>query len=204
MQIVLKATEAQKKVFLARGIPAGIAVLGPDGLPADGSADAYFDLLFEEEGLAFAHITDKPVFVNAVVATTSQLPANCIRMNAWNSFLERSLLEMAVGRNSAIAIQAEQVVGALGWKYQWAPDVPGLIAARVIAMIINEAYFGLGDGISSKKEIDIAMKLGTNYPFGPFEWGEKIGLGRIHALLSKLSETSNRYLAAPALTEEIT
>lgn len=70
-------------------------------------------------------------------------------------------------------------------------------------MIINEAYFGLGDGISSKQEMDIAMKLGTNYPFGPFEWSEKIGLGRIHALLSKLSETSTRYQIAPALTKEI-
>lgn len=205
MQIVLKATEAQKQVFLARGIPAGITLLAPDELPAGSSVMAYFDLLFEEEGLAFANITDTPVFVNAVIATANQLPANCIRMNAWNSFLERELLEMAVGMNhNALAVQAEQVIQALGWKYQWVPDVPGLIAARVIAMIINEAYFGLGDEISSKKEMDIAMKLGTNYPFGPFEWGEKIGLGRIHALLSKLSETSSRYLAAPALTKEIT
>ncbi|MBI2283878.1 MAG: hypothetical protein HYU71_09235 [Bacteroidetes bacterium] len=204
MQIVLKATEAQKQVFLARGIPAGIDVLTPDELPAHSSVAAYFDLLFEEEGLAFANITDAPVFVNAMIATANQLPANCIRMNAWNSFLERDLLEMAVGKNNRFALQAEQLIQALGWKYQWVPDVPGLIAARVIAMIINEAYFGLGDEISSKKEIDIAMKLGTNYPFGPFEWSEKIGLGRIQALLSKLSETSNRYLAAPALTKEIT
>lgn len=204
MQIVLKATEAQKQVFLARGIPAGIDVLTPDELPAHSSVAAYFDLLFEEEGLAFANITDAPVFVNAVIATANQLPANCIRINAWNSFLERDLLEMAVGKNNHFALQAEQLIQALGWKYQWVPDVPGLIAARVIAMIINEAYFGLGDEISSKKEIDIAMKLGTNYPFGPFEWSEKIGLGRIQALLSKLSETSNRYLAAPTLTKEIT
>lgn len=204
MQIVLKATEAQKQVFLTRGIPAGITLLTPDELPANSNATAYFDLLFEEEGPAFANITDKPVFVNAVIATADQLPANCIRINAWNSFLERDLLEMAVGRNHSFVLQAEQLMQALGWKYQWVPDVPGLIAARVIAMIINEAYFGLGDGISSKEEIDIAMKLGTNYPFGPFEWSGKIGLGRIHALLSKLSETSNRYRVAPALTKEIT
>lgn len=204
MQIILKATEVQKQVFLARGIPTGIDVLTPDELPAHSSVAAYFDLLFEEEGPAFSNITDVPVFVNAVIATANQLPANCIRINAWNSFLERDLLEMAVGKNNRFALQAEQLIQALGWKYQWVPDVPGMIAARVIAMIINEAYFGLGDEISSKKEIDIAMKLGTNYPFGPFEWSEKIGLGRIHALLSKLSESSRRYLVAPALTKEIT
>lgn len=203
MQIVLKATAAQKQVFLDKGVPSGITILGPDELSADSSPAAYFDLLFEEEGPAFADITDRPVFVNAVIATTALLPANCIRINAWNSFLERNLLEMAVGNNNSFATQAEQMIKALGWKYQWVPDVPGFIAARVIAMIINEAYFGLGDGISSKQEMDIAMKLGTNYPFGPFEWSEKIGLGRIHALLSKLSETSTRYQIAPALTKEI-
>lgn len=203
MQIVLKATAAQKQVFLDKGIPSGITVLGPDELSADTSPAAYFDLLFEEKGPAFANIADRPVFVNAVIATAALLPSNCIRINAWNSFLERNLLEMAVGKNNRFATQAEQLIEALGWKYQWVPDVPGFIAARVIAMIINEAYFGLGDGISSKQEMDIAMKLGTNYPFGPFEWSEKIGLGRIHALLSKLSETSTRYQIAPALTKEI-
>lgn len=203
MQIVLKATAAQKQVFLDKGIPSGITVLGPDELSTDTSPAAYFDLLFEEEGPAFANIADRPVFVNAVITTTSLLPANCIRINAWNSFLERNLLEMAVGKNNRFATQAEHLIEALGWKYQWVPDVPGFIAARVIAMIINEAYFGLDDGISSKQEMDIAMKLGTNYPFGPFEWSETIGLGRIHALLSKLSETSTRYQVAPALTKEI-
>jgi 3-hydroxyacyl-CoA dehydrogenase len=43
-------------------------------------------------------------------------------------------------------------------------------------MIINEAYFALEDNVSTKAETDIAMKLGTNYPYGPFEWGQLIGL----------------------------
>ncbi|MCW3087600.1 MAG: hypothetical protein JWQ78_986, partial [Sediminibacterium sp.] len=79
----------------------------------------------------------------------------------------------------------------------------GMIAARVIAMIINEAYFGLGDGISTRGDIDTAMKLGTNYPYGPFEWSEKIGLKKIYALLKKLNETSIRYVIAPALENEV-
>jgi 3-hydroxybutyryl-CoA dehydrogenase len=78
-----------------------------------------------------------------------------------------------------------------------------MIAARVIAMIINEAYWGLGEGISTKAEIDIAMKSGTNYPYGPFEWSEKIGLSKIGALLKKLSEEDRRYALAPALEEAI-
>ncbi len=58
-------------------------------------------------------------------------------------------------------------------------DEPGFVSARIVSMIINEAYFTLEAGTSTKEEIDIAMKLGTGYPFGPFEWGEMIGLSRI-------------------------
>src|ERR1700710_2457559 len=47
---------------------------------------------------------------------------------------------------------------------------------RVVAMIINEAYYALDAGVSSKESIDLAMKLGTGYPYGPFEWADRIGL----------------------------
>ena len=46
------------------------------------------------------------------------------------------------------------------------PDEPGFIAARIIAMIINEAYYAKGEQVSSKADIDIAMKLGTTIPWG--------------------------------------
>ena len=82
-------------------------------------------------------------------------------------------------------------------------DEPGLIAARTIAMLINEAYFALGEDVSTKEEIDLAMKLGTNYPYGPFEWSKKIGLKRIYMLLEKLGKTDNRYAIAPAMKSEL-
>ncbi len=43
------------------------------------------------------------------------------------------------------------------------------------------------------------MKLGTNYPNGPFEWAEKIGIEKIYLLLQKLAEKEDRYQPAPAL-----
>ncbi len=46
------------------------------------------------------------------------------------------------------------------------------------------------------------MKLGTNYPFGPFEWSEIIGLRKIHDLLMALSETDKRYTPAPLLIKD--
>ena len=70
-------------------------------------------------------------------------------------------------------------------------------------MIINEAYFGLGDDLSTKAGIDTAMKLGTNYPYGPFEWCEKIGTEKIYSLLKKLEATNSRYTPAPLLAKEV-
>lgn len=77
------------------------------------------------------------------------------------------------------------------------------ISLRIISMIVNEAYFALGDGISTKEEIDTAMKLGTNYPYGPFEWSQKIGLKKIYALLQNLGREKERYAAAPLLKYEV-
>jgi len=86
--------------------------------------------------------------------------------------------------------------------FVWVPDEPGMIAARIIVMIINEAYFALSENISTKEEIDIAMKLGTNYPYGPFEWSAKIGLQNVYALLKHLNKKESRYEIAPLLIEE--
>lgn len=204
MQIVVKADSQQKEEFLAKGVPADVFITWLSGkmeMPIP-EADAYFDLLFEEEGPAFSAITDKPVFVNAVIATGKDLQQNGIRINAWSGFLQRELLEVA-DKDSQNVSKGDQILQLLGWKYQLVPDVPGMIAARVIAMIVNEAYFALGDEISSPAEIDIAMKLGTNYPLGPFEWSKKIGLQKIYSLLKKLGENDRRYLVAPALEKEV-
>lgn len=57
---------------------------------------------------------------------------------------------------------------------------------RTIAMIINEAYFALGDKLATATDIDLAMKNGVNYPLGPIEWGDKIGLSNVAQLLEEL------------------
>ncbi len=197
MHLVIKANPQQKEAFLLKQIPAQMQASFMEQEFIEG--DVYFDLQFEDRGAAFAAITNKPVFVNAVLAASAELPINCIRINAWNGFLERELTEIATNQKEV----ATEIMNALGWKFQFAPDEPGMIVPRTIAMIINEAYFALGDKVSTKAEIDIAMKLGTNYPFGPFEWSEKIGLHKIYQLLKKLSVADSRYLPAPELEQEL-
>ena len=96
----------------------------------------------------------------------------------------------------------QKILWAIGFKVFFVADIVGMISLRAIAMIINEAYFGLMDEISTKQEIDIAMKLGTNYPYGPFEWGEKIGLKNIEKLLIELAKTDTRYIPCELLLQE--
>ncbi|MEN9685301.1 MAG: hypothetical protein RLZZ28_1087 [Bacteroidota bacterium] len=207
MQIVVKATDTQQKEFLLKGIPEGIDLWFHNNETVIPEAAAYFDLCYEEEGPAFADIKEKPVFINAVIDGSHIFAANCFRINAWNGFLARDILEICMpaatgSEEDALVIAAKNILAALHWKYQPVADVPGMIAARVIAMIVNEAYFGLGDGISSRADIDTAMKLGTNYPYGPFEWAGIIGLPKIYRLLKRLAETDARYTIAPLLLME--
>lgn len=200
MTIAIKANEEEKAEFLSKKIPSNIQLLWMENEWIE--ADVYFDLNFNEENLSKnIFIENKIVFANAVTATCSTLPKNYVRINAWNGFLKRDVVEIAF--SDANKENAIRILNKLEWKFQQTPDAPGMIAARIISMIVNEAYFGLGDEISTKAEIDIAMKSGTNYPFGPFEWSEKIGLKKIYLLLCKLAETSGRYAIAPKLSEEI-
>ncbi len=89
-----------------------------------------------------------------------------------------------------------------GRSFRQAPDIAGMITARILAAIINEAWYTWQEGVSSKEEIDTAMRLGTNYPLGPFEWGATIGLDRIVELLEVMSTTDPRYIPAESLKKQ--
>lgn len=141
-----------------------------------------------------------PALINAVVPTLTEMhtPGNILRINGWPGFIKRTVWEVAGNLTPGI----QYIFAAAGKQLIAVADEPGLVAARPVAMIVNEAYFALGEQVSSKEEIDIAMKLGTNYPFGPFEWAGLIGLPNIWWLLKKLSGNSKRYLPAPILEKE--
>ena len=76
------------------------------------------------------------------------------------------------------------------------------LALRVISCIVNEAFLVLSEGVATAEDIDRAMKLGANYPKGPFEWLEEIGAHSIVETLDSLRAAyGEAYLAAPALRE---
>ena len=163
-------------------------------------ATAFFNLEDNSGAMNYSNI-GVPVFINSVSATLSEINAagNIIRINSWPGFIEKPVWEIA----GKINTEAETVLQKLQKKYIAVNDEPGFISARVIAMIINEAFYAMGDNVSSERDIDTAMKLGTNYPFGPFEWGRSIGMKNIFTLLKKLSSQDERYRPALALENEI-
>ena len=76
------------------------------------------------------------------------------------------------------------------------------VALRVISCIINEAFLTLSEGVASAEDIDEAMKLGANYPRGPFEWAEEIGARKVLRTLDSLrANHGEAYVAAPSLRE---
>jgi 3-hydroxybutyryl-CoA dehydrogenase len=169
-------------------------------LTAHTDADAILDLLFENdpERVALLKSLQRLVIINSVVHTLEETDPSFIRMNAWRSFMQGQLIE-ASSQNEQQRSEVEAIFKALGKTIYWVPEQPGFITPRVICSIINEAFFALEEGVSTEEEIDTAMKLGTNYPYGPFEWGSKIGLHNVSALLERLSKEQSRYMPCSLL-----
>ncbi len=200
MKVIIVANVDQRDEILSKNTSADAELIFlPDmtGTIDQQNYDAFFFLSGDMNDIIKFQISGKPVFINSVTETLFKrnLPDNYSRINGWPGFLQRESWEAASGNK----VEAARILQKLGWNATFLKDEPGFIAGRVISMIINEAFFALGDRVSTEKEIDLAMKLGTNYPFGPFEWLEKIGLINIYTLLKILESDDNRYIPAPIL-----
>jgi len=207
MRLVVLTNEQLKEELLSNGVSDYCKIdwiNSPKELLSHTDADAVIDLLFEYSGYDVSHLNNyltKPVFVNSMNKTIVEIGLPFIRINAWPGFLKRSIAEVSIADEVNIN-KAEKILSLLNRKPEWVPDVKGFISPRVVSMIINEAYFALEENVSTKEEIDIAMKLGTNYPYGPFEWGKIIGLKNIAGLLTELFITEKRYQPATLLLKE--
>jgi len=84
-------------------------------------------------------------------------------------------------------------------------DGPGLVRARIVCMLVNEAVTALMEGVASAADIDTAMRLGTNYPRGPLAWGDLMGLDVTLGVLRGLYEEygDDRYRPCPLLTRYV-
>jgi 3-hydroxybutyryl-CoA dehydrogenase len=81
-------------------------------------------------------------------------------------------------------------------------DVPGLVLARLLVPLVNEAVFALADGSGTVETIDAALSLGANFPFGgPLRWADTVGLDRLLLAMEYLVQATReeRYRPAPLL-----
>ena len=198
MTVLLLATAELKEELLAYPVSEEIEVkwiTDPADFVPVHSIDACIDLLFENTSERIAwlkNLRTELIIINSVVTPLYQVNEDFVRINGWTTFLKRPVVEASI-INTSLQPQAEQLLSHFGRTIEWTLDIAGFITPRVVASIINEAFFALEEKVSTKEEIDTAMRLGTNYPFGPFEWGKKIGLHNIYSLLAILSGEKIRY-----------
>lgn len=107
----------------------------------------------------------------------------------------------ALQTRAGLVAEADVLFRAAGLPTALLGETPGGAAARTVAMLVNEAVSALAEGVADKDTIDTAMKLGTNYPRGPLEWGEQLGLQAVLGILESLHSESgdDRYRPHPVL-----
>ncbi len=143
------------------------------------------------------------VRLSSLLAQAPQLRHSTFGFCGLRTLVNRELLELTISAETdrdRLAAVCQQ----LGTAYQVVADQAGMVTPRVICMIINEAYFTLEEGTASREDIDLAMKLGTNYPYGPFEWANRIGLSNVAKVLRAAEQDSGdeRYRVCPLLIRE--
>ena len=103
-----------------------------------------------------------------------------------------SSLAWAASRGAAPlwTTQAAQWLGVAGWAPRELADAGGLVVARTIAMLINEAADAVLQGVCTPDAADAAMKLGVNYPAGPFDW---LAAWDVRAIVKLLDHLDHQY-----------
>ena len=143
------------------------------------------------EGLLPALPEQSPIFVQtADVALSEYLPqALDPRIIGFDGLFAASsflTLQKHEWLSSQTQTQAEDLLAVAGFRWEWAEESPGLVLPRILTQLVNEAAFVFQDGIAEAETIDMAMKLGVNYPQGPLEWGAQIGYEKVLAILDHL------------------
>ncbi len=125
------------------------------------------------------------------LAAATKRPAKVIGLNfTKNPFEEKYLVQIVKGlQTSEDTVQiAKDLLGKIGVSYAELEETPGFILDRVIASVVNEAAVMYSSKLASRDDIDRMMKVCVNWPMGPFEFADTVGVDRIVEILESLSK----------------
>ena len=143
--------------------------------------------------------------ITEMAAATGRAP-QVLGMHFFNPVPRMKLLEVVRGlETSDAAIAAACDVGAaMGKECVVVRESPGFVTSRINAMIGNEAFYMLQEGVASARDIDKALKLGLNHPMGPFELVDLVGLDTRLAILKYLHRTlGEKYRPCPLIEQYV-
>jgi len=182
-------------------------------LPEATESPAYADpVRFDGDGFAAVNLGDAAELAPPGPLNTLEFseqrhsiePERLVYFLALPSLSESTVVELARGPQTSDSALAAAGAGfaAMGKHVECVLDYrPGLVLGRILAQIVNEAHFAVGQGVATDQDCDTAMRLGFNWPRGPFEWGGAIGLRRAVAILDALHRSlgEERYRVSPLL-----
>ncbi|MGB6481856.1 MAG: 3-hydroxyacyl-CoA dehydrogenase NAD-binding domain-containing protein [Candidatus Acidiferrales bacterium] len=159
---------------------------------------------FAKPGAIFASNTSS-LSVTEMAAITFH-PQNCIGMHFFNPVQKMKLLEIVRGLETSETTLAACVEAGrrMGKEVVVVRESPGFVTSRINAMIGNEAFYMLQEGVATAVDIDKALKLGLNHPMGPFELVDLVGLDVRLSILQHLHRTlGEKYRPCPLLEQYV-
>lgn len=143
--------------------------------------------------------------ITEIASVTYRAP-KCVGMHFFNPVHKMKLLEVVRAlETDASTLEAAQEVGRrMGKEVVVVKESPGFITSRINAMIGNEAFYMLQEGVASAADIDKALKLGLNHPMGPFELVDLVGLDtRLHILEYLHKTLGEKFRPSPLLIQYV-
>ncbi|HYL92779.1 MAG TPA: 3-hydroxyacyl-CoA dehydrogenase NAD-binding domain-containing protein [Alphaproteobacteria bacterium] len=140
------------------------------------------------------------------IASVTYRARQCVGMHFFNPVHKMKLLEVvrALETSDETLAACAEVGRRMGKEVVVIKEAPGFITSRINAMIGNEAFYMLQEGIASAQDIDKALKLGLNHPMGPFELVDLVGLDtRLHILEYLHKSLGEKFRPAPLLVQYV-
>ena len=140
------------------------------------------------------------------IASVTYRAKKCVGMHFFNPVHKMKLLEIvrALETDDDTLATAVEVGRRMGKEVVVIKESPGFITSRINAMIGNEAFYMLEEGIASAADIDKALKLGLNHPMGPFELVDLVGLDtRLHILEYLHKTLGEKFRPCPLLVQYV-